>query len=1267
MQTKASTDRPSVFNIRLLITTVTFVPLIFLAFTDTQGSLDSQRIVPAHRYNGHNASSVLVSVRTPWLRTVPERELPPFPQWRFVTDRHGPARVSRPAAMASPLHCAGAMEDEALGRPIRRSCEWQLVEVSPLSGGAFAAAFAAERAAWARASAGLDISDPASVSRALVCLETPAMSIPCPLTASQLTALKELLASSYIPPASTATGVTATALLQPLTAAGLVAAVTTVYVTSHSNMDSSVPRIAEYYGAALTPEALALEAIAAANGSSAAVAHSTRPLRALLAAAPAPFAGGVPLRAPSPAALARLPTSSPLLLTLLGDDAHTYYGDGLPTGLAKGNASAPARSAPLSNVLSSREAAAVASFDGRRQSALSVVAAVREAASMSGHYRRVADGLGQLQALPVSGAKGRWDAVEDSLRPPFAPPYSPAYLTSQAAVALTDRLVRLGPSGNAHYGDVMAEGMRSAVRSAAGIAHDDPLGASKSLPLPGLLSEAPPEVRASPEDALGGSWNMSDLPPWLRIPSFVNTAECLHPATASALPSGAPPPSPGDDMYEAPRSILLIGPSHLRNFYDSLCPQLLMSARRGNGSIRGSVNALCKLERPIRIVKNRNVTFPTSKHILKKHVYGDDPSYPYPIPFAFHWMTVAPFRTMELVAEQLLTTLGIAHAHHANPTNESAAVNHPDGIVAAMARNFPHFTHEAMASRNDMRPKRDEAFAYSSLSLRSRRGDFAALKGLFTHVVFAGGVWETTFRDLSMPERTEAAAMAIDLIRELLAPRKIILYNQHSWHPLAGSRAKVATRNVYDGRPFAPFGPPRARECSDAGALTKYRDAHLCAAYGPARARVRKACGAELRRERERGDAAAVAAGFRQAADARRLSTAANSAHPMPVDAGNDVETTVEVFDAFVSTMSGLPAVMSDDAGHHYAPLIVEAITQRILRDHVCPPRFVMAVRSDDEEAGAVGGRPPVDYANSGLPWRFPFPAGVDRVVIRVRTSESSAARMPSLHHAFPAEGKGTVSAEVRDLFPLFKAPLPVVSEGLCRAIFDHPYGDVNSHTRIVRRDPSFGLRGSESDGDGDWWRSVPSALPPTSPQKATLPFIHPSPVQANLFPLNVPPHPYLMAVVRSNPFLPSIMCANIHANGLVAKSDAVRIDGMRTAFGRAAAARGGFISPGDALYKSASLAVYSAPRYNVDPLYFLRTRGDYLQDGVLPSDSCVVDVYGAPRKHDAYTGDSRRLPIHVMRYGHMITHDSCLPAPLVDIRARIAVSAYIHARRPDF
>ena len=903
----------------------------------------------------------------PWLHPAPHhRDHPSFPQWRFVTDRHGPARVSRPAAMASPLHCAGAMEDAALGRPIRRSCESHIVEVSPLNKGyPFAAAFAAERAAWARASVGLDISDPASVSGALACLLAPSapslQGSPCPLTPPQLEALKELLASSYVPPsthASTAGTAATGASPSPLSAEGLVAAVTTVYVTAHSAPDASAPRVTKYYHTALAPEALALEAISTANGSSAAVVRGSRPLRAVLAAVPVPFAGGVPLRAPSPASLVRLPTSSPLLLTLLGDDAHTYYGDGLPTGLRLGNTSAPARSAPLSNVLSSREATAVASFDGRRQSALSVVSAVRAAASMSGHYRRIADGLGELQALLSPAAtnhntKAAAATLESSLRPTFAPPYPATYLSSQGAVALTDRLVRLGPSGNAHYSDVLVEGMRSAVRSAVGVNHS---AASSSLPLPGLLSKAPKGVRASPEDALGGNWNMSDLPPWLRIPSFVNTAECLHPATASALPpGGAQPPAQGDNLYEEPRSVLIIGPSHLRNIFDDVCRQLFGSARLGNASNGGRSAELCR-------TKQSPIFY---KHILRQHVFGGDRSYPYPIPLAFHWMSIAPYRTIEVTAERLMAELGLTVPSRADPTNVSAALKHRDGIVAAMARSFPSFTGAAMADGAE--DGHDETFTYSSLLLRSRRGDFDALKGLFTHVIYAGGVWASALRDLSMPEHTETASMSIDLIREIFEPKKIILYNQHSWH---GARPKTPTANAYDGRPFVPLGHFNANECTTSESLTKYRDAHICAAYEPARARVRRAFAAELRRERERGEEAAVASGHRLKVEdeSRRLSSEkASTAHPS--SSGVRSESTgrggvatpdgvsVEIFDAFVSTMAVLPRLMSDEAGHHYGSLVREAIVQRILRDHVCPPRFVMAVRGDGASLEAEGER----------------------------------------------------------------------------------------------------------------------------------------------------------------------------------------------------------------------------------------------------------------------------------------------------------------------
>ena len=156
--------------------------------------------------------------------------------------------------------------------------------------------------------------------------------------------------------------------------------------------------------------------------------------------------------------------------------------------------------------------------------------------------------------------------------------------------------------------------MRSAVRSAAGIGHNATAGTCTSppLPLPGLLSEAPPEVRASPEDALGGSWNMSDLPPWLRIPSFVNTAECLHPMQRSALPSGAPPPAPGDALYEEPRSVLILGPSHQRDMFHHMCHQLLGSARRGNASMDDNAHERCR--------KMHVTGF--NAQILRRHVYG---------------------------------------------------------------------------------------------------------------------------------------------------------------------------------------------------------------------------------------------------------------------------------------------------------------------------------------------------------------------------------------------------------------------------------------------------------------------------------------------------------------------------------------------------------------------------------------------------------------------------------------------------------------------
>ena len=128
-----------------------------------------------------------------------------------------------------------------------------------------------------------------------------------------------------------------------------------------------------------------------------------------------------------------------------------------------------------------------------------------------------------------------------------------------------------------------------------------------------------------------------------------------------------------------------------------------------------------------------------------------------------------------------------------------------------------------------------------------------------------------------------------------------------------------------------------------------------------------------------------------------------------------------------------------------------------------------------------------------------------------------------------------------------------------------------------------------------------------------------------------------------------------------MAKADVGRVVGNRLVFNRAAAGRGGVVSPGDALYKNASLAVYGSPRYNVDPLYFLRTLGDY---GVGTKASCEINSYGATLVRDALTNDTRRLPFEVATVGRMLEKESCMPVPIVDLRARIVVSAYLLARR---
>ena len=187
-------------------------------------------------------------------------------------------------------------------------------------------------------------------------------------------------------------------------------------------------------------------------------------------------------------------------------------------------------------------------------------------------------------------------------------------------------------------------------------------------------------------------------------------------------------------------------------------------------------------------------------------------------------------------------------------------------------------------------------------------------------------------------------------------------------------------------------------------------------------------------------------------------------------------------------------------------------------------------------------------------------------------------------------------------------------------------------------------------------------AVGPFAPRRVARPTSFPPPVKARPFPLSASrPFPSVPdGGGAEQPLLALSFLQQTAIGWSSAKSGREPHRGNQGLFERALAARGGFVSPGDALYKNASLAVYSAPRYNVDPLYFLRTLGDY---DVGKSASCNIDAFGATLKRDLLTGDSRRLPFEVVALrGNPL--DSCMPPPMADVRARIVVSAYLHARR---
>ena len=918
---------------------------------------------------------------------------------------------------------------------------------------------------------------------------------------------------------------------------------------------------------------------------------------------------------PTPAALTRLSPYSPYLAALLGNDAVHYYGDGLPRAASlltlwstnsNNKSAAPTDAAVQDNsarvvapqttqLLASGVPSNVFTSTAVRFGAVKDPIAYYSKADAAGAYESLRRALVSLPPLSEE-VRGEEDASSQSNRSaststddskkgrravwlqqqrqniteligPFRYDHTDRFVfaSGQVALALTDRLVRLSPSATKLFRGVLAEG----VRSAAGA------DVTANTPLPGVLHRSG-GLPSSIDDAASGNWNMSDLPPWLRIPSFVNPTNCLDPPNIKQRLATLDKKSirrtasdgggseftrqeryqPGDDAYEAPRSVLFFGPSHSRNHYSSLCTQYANGARR-NALRRGTPNAFHKSVAELSELCQGSEGKHGTRILTRGQVFGEQTSFSSsssslkPFPMVFAWNSFSPFRNVERLAATLLEALEKEEAERLkrrgvspnspSPTvvaRKSRAVKHRASVIAntnandvvrEMARVLPLFTTavgDASNGRvrfNDTNQKGadggveagemrsdEESFAYSNFFLRHRRGDFAPLRGLFTHIIVSSGVWETVFKDATVAEHTEDTAITLDLLEEIFSPEKIIIYNPHRWWPTgADTIEKDATGDLTRGL------MAKEDSCNAPHSLAKYRDAHLCAAYGPTRARVRRAWVEEFAAIQRRANdgpwgpssARKTNVGITKSVlpvappplkraneEASSKSVAEVLTPPTRTSARQPAHghtTVVEVFDPFGATSQPVASMFADPAGHHYRLSVQDALVQRMLRDHVCPPRYVLAVRppagegneDEDDKGMAAGGlhedRPPVNYAASNLPWRFPFPPGVDRVIVPVLTSRDSADRMPSLSLLSVAT-HGNDDKQLNSpmpQFPLFKAPIPVVSEGLYRAIFDHPYAAVNSHTRAVRINTSHGLRADEEEVDGDdraqsgWWR----------------------------------------------------------------------------------------------------------------------------------------------------------------------------------------------------
>eukprot|EP00742_Colponemidia_sp_Colp-10_P018827 GILJ01021784.1.p1 GENE.GILJ01021784.1~~GILJ01021784.1.p1 ORF type:complete len:815 (-),score=73.73 GILJ01021784.1:23-2155(-) len=518
---------------------------------------------------------------------------------------------------------------------------------------------------------------------------------------------------------------------------------------------------------------------------------------------------------------------------------------------------------------------------------------------------------------------------------------------------------------------------------------------------------------------------MSDLPPWLTIPSAVNVGNCLDPMNHRLDLRGEGEKvghtyQPGEDMHQPRRSILIIGSSHGHNTFESICRQYMYSRGMRSHEQQGKLFDLGQYCNHVE--RNTGVPRPWSTYPPGEQPSNNsDQDY---FAVAFCRVRLSHLNELEDCAEGLMGLLPkqstlTQEVPPFSPTSSS------DRLTNEFFDRFPVFSNSSLAGKE---------FRYQNFFMNTSQAKVARLKGIFSHIIYFGSAWEISYQDDTIMGYTESTAIVLDLLEEIFEPReKIILYNLHGYNTIGTAIDPTGAWMDVESSTIPNFLGRRSTDSASLNKLSaqlekdlhsplkcmnqprtmKFRDASLLASWPTARERVRAAWKTEFEQMMNKG---------------------------MP-EGSNFVATDtlerrapVEVADFNPQTMQSFAAMFADDKGHHYTDVVLEALAQRILRDHVCPPHFVMAVDPATESpldgltTNSLPGQRLVDHARSKLPSTFDFKSGRSLEFLRVVQDTNSASEMPILQRG----------DTIRNLFPLTKMPSLQVMEGLYRAVFDN-------------------------------------------------------------------------------------------------------------------------------------------------------------------------------------------------------------------------------------